>query len=447
MANLSVPKSGPLIETEAEKAIFSKVNWHILPLLLVAYVFAYIDRVNIGYAQLQMKTDLNFTNEIFALGAGLFFVGYFLFEVPSNLLLEKIGARKTILRIMICWGLCATLMAWAHTPWQFYTLRFLLGAFEAGFFPGVILYFTYWYPTARRGRAIAIFMTATQLASILVGPLNGALMKYGEGFMSMHGWQWMFLFNGAPCLIIAVMVYFLLIDKPANAKWLTDEEKKILINRVESEKTSTGHGHGAMGALLKDPKVFVLATIYFLMSAAVYALVFWAPSLIKSWGAADVFQVGMLKALASVFGIIGMVLICRSSDRTNDRRWHYVFAITCIVTGLGLIAVMAPGMTTSMALFSLATVGTSASTPLFFAFISEYLPKETAAGGIALISSLGNLGPAISPSISTWILTTTGENKYSLLFICSLYVLAALIMVVVGRSRSPAGSMQVAQPA
>ncbi|MFT4103939.1 MAG: MFS transporter [Burkholderiaceae bacterium] len=449
MAHLSVPKSGPLVETAAEKAIFSKVNWHILPLLLVAYVFAYIDRVNIGYAQLQMKTDLNFSNEIFALGAGLFFVGYFLFEVPSNLLLEKIGARKTILRIMICWGICATLMAWAHTPWQFYTLRFLLGAFEAGFFPGVILYFTYWYPTARRGRAIAIFMTATQLASILVGPLNGALMKYGEGFLSMHGWQWMFLFNGAPCLIIAVLVYFMLTDKPANAKWLTDEEKKILIDRVESEKTSTGHGHGhgAMGQLLKDPKVFVLAAAYFLVLAAAYALVFWAPSLIMSWGAADVFQVGLLKAIASVAGIIGMVLISRSSDRMNERRWHFAFAIGCVVVGLGLIAIFAPSLVGSMALFSLTSVGMSAATPLFFAFISEYLPKETAAGGIALISSLGNLGPAISPSISTWILTTTGDNKYSLLFICTLYTLAALIMLAAGRTTVPASSKPVAQPA
>ncbi|MFT3802168.1 MAG: MFS transporter [Burkholderiaceae bacterium] len=447
MANLSVPKSGPLIETEAEKAIFSKVNWHILPLLLVAYVFAFIDRVNIGFAQLQMKTDLHLSDHVFALGAGLFFVGYFLFEVPSNLFLEKIGARKTILRIMICWGACATAMAWVTAPWQFYVLRFLLGAFEAGFFPGVILYFTYWYPSARRGRAIAVFMTATALAGVIVGPLNGALMKYGEGFMSMHGWQWMFISNGVPCLIIAVLVWLWLCDTPAQARWLTAEQKKILIDRVESEKTSTGHAHGAMRQLIKDPKVFVLATTYFLMSAAVYALLFWAPTLIRSWGVADVFQVGLLKAVASICGIIGMVLISRSSDRTHDRRWHFAFAICCVVAGLGLIAVFAPNLVGSVALYSLATVGTSAATPLFFAFVSEYLPKETAAGGIALISSLGNLGPAISPSISTWILSTTGNNKYSLFFICSLYILAAVIMLVAGRSRSQVGSKQVAQPA
>ncbi|MFT3777480.1 MAG: MFS transporter [Ottowia sp.] len=446
MAVAHAPKGGPLIETEAEKKIYSKVNWHILPLLLVAYVFAFIDRVNIGFAQLQMKTDLHLSDAVFALGAGLFFVGYFLFEVPSNLALEKIGARKTILRIMICWGACATAMAWVNAPWQFYVLRFLLGAFEAGFFPGVILYFTFWYPTARRGRAIAIFMTATALAGVLVGPLNGALMKYGEGFLGYHGWQWMFIANGVPCLIIAVLVFFMLVDSPAEAKWLTAEEKKILIDRVEGEKTSTGgHGHGAMRTLLKDPKVFILALTYFLMSAAVYALLFWAPTLIRSWGVADVFQIGMLKAVASVCGIIGMVLIGRSSDRLNDRRWHFAFAISCIVAGLGLIAMLAPSLGPSLALYSLATVGTSAATPLFFAFVSEYLSKETAAGGIALISSLGNLGPAISPSISTWILTTTGEAKYSLLFIISLYILAAIIMVAVARKRTPAGV--VPQPA
>ena len=278
-------------------------------------------------------------------------------------------------------------------------------------------------------------MTATQLAGIIVGPLNGALMKYGEGFMGWHGWQWMFIFNGAPCLIIAVLVFFTLSDGPAHAKWLNADEKKILIDRVEGEKNTTGHGHGALSSLLKDRKVFVLAVIYFLMSAAVYALVFWAPSLIRSWGVADVFHVGLLKALTAVCGILGMVLISRSSDRMNDRRWHYAFAICCIVTGLGLIALLAPGLTVSMALYCLATVGTSACLPLFFAFLSEYLPKETAAGGIALVSSLGNLGPAISPSISTWILTTTGDPKYSLLFIVTLYALAGIIMVVAARKK------------
>jgi MFS family permease len=240
------------------------------------------------------------------------------------------------------------------------------------------------------------------------------------------------------------MVFFVLVDSPAQAKWLTAEQKKILIDRVEGEKISTGHKHGAMMTLLKDPKVFVLATTYFLMSAAVYALLFWAPTLIRSWGVADVFQIGMLKAVASVCGIIGMVLIGRSSDRMNDRRWHFAFAISCIVAGLGLIALLAPGLVPSLALYSLATVGTSAATPLFFAFVSEYLPKETAAGGIALISSLGNLGPAISPSISTWILTSTGDNKYSLFFIISMYIAAGVIMVLAARRRAPA---LLAQPA
>ena len=295
MAVVATSKIHHIVETDAEKAVFAKVNWHILPLLLIAYIFAYIDRVNVGFAQLQMKHELAFSNEVFALGAGMFFVGYFLFEVPSNLLLEKIGARKTMLRIMVLWGLCATVMAYVTTPWQFYTLRFLLGVFEAGFFPGVILYFTYWYPPARRGRVIATFMTATALASIIVGPFNGALMKFGQGFLGHQGWQWMFIANGLPCLLIGVVAFFALSDGPAHAKWLSPAEKKTIddaLNRHRVTSQHGGHGFASLLPLLRDPKVFVLSVIFFLMLSALYVLVFWAPTMIQSWGVKDVFHVG-----------------------------------------------------------------------------------------------------------------------------------------------------------
>lgn len=433
MAVIPVPKSEAIPETDAEKRIFSKINWHILPILLVGYCFAYIDRINVGFAQLQMKSDLHFSNHVFALGAGLFFVGYVLFEVPSNLLLEKIGARKTILRIMLCWGAIATIMAWVTQPWQFYVLRFLLGAFEAGFFPGAILYFTFWYPPTRRGRVIAVFMTATAFAGIIVGPLNGALMKFGQGFMGLHGWQWMFIANGLPCVLFGFLAYLMLSDGPAKAKWLTAEEKQILGERLAREQTApAGHGgHGALRTLLKDPRVYALALIYFLMSGAVYALLFWAPTMIASWGVKDVFQVGLLKAIPSIVGVIGMVAIGRSSDYFGDRRRHYIGCVGVLTVFLTAMALADGALVPSMVFYSLSMIGIASLTPLFFAFISEYLPKELAAGGIALISSLGNLGPAVSPSISTWILTSTGDNKYSIFFITALYVAAGLIMLLV----------------
>ncbi|MCY1273557.1 putative tartrate transporter [compost metagenome] len=431
MTAIPLPKGEAVVGSDTEKAIFSKVDWHILPLLLVAYCFAYVDRINVGFAQLQMKHDLHFGDHIFALGAGLFFVGYFLFEVPSNLVLEKIGARKTILRIMLCWGACATAMAWVTTPWQFYALRFLLGAFEAGFFPGAILYFTFWYPPERRGRVIATFMTATAIAGILVGPLNGALMKFGQGMLGYHGWQWMFIVNGAPCILIGVLAYLLLSDGPAKAAWLTDQEKRILIERLARDRVAAPPaGHGALRTLLGDPKIYVLSTVYFLMSGAVYALLFWAPSMIASWGVADVFHVGLLKALPSIVGAIGMVLIGRSSDHMNDRRWHYVFCVGLIAVNLVAMGFANDDLVWSMIFYCLGSIGIASLTPLFFAFVSEYLSKETAAAGIALISSLGNLGPALTPSISTWILNATGQNRYSLFFIVALYVVAAIIMAV-----------------
>jgi len=437
MSAIPLPRGEAVVESDAEKAIFSKINWHILPLLLVAYCFAYIDRINIGFAQLQMKNDLYFSDHVFALGAGLFFVGYFLFEVPSNLMLEKIGARKTILRIMLCWGACATAMAWVTTPWQFYVLRFLLGAFEAGFFPGAILYFTFWYPPARRGRVIATFMTATAIAGILIGPLNGALMKFGQGVLGYHGWQWMFIANGAPCLLIGVLAYLLLSDGPEKASWLTDQEKKILTERLARDRVaSTSGGHSALRTLLSDPKIYVLSTVYFLMSGAVYALLFWAPTMIASWGVSDVFHVGLLKALPNIVGAIGMVLIGLSSDRMNDRRWHYVFCVGLIAANFVAMGFANNDLVSSMIFYCIASIGIASLTPLFFAFVSEYLSKETAAGGIALISSLGNLGPAITPSISTWILSSTGQNRYSLFFIVSLYVMAAIIMAVVARPKN-----------
>jgi MFS family permease len=438
MTAISASQAGVLVESAEEKALFSRINWHILPLLVTVYCLAFIDRVNIGFAQLQMKGELGFSDQVFALGAGMFFVGYILFEVPSNMLLEKIGTRKTLLRIMVLW---------VTAPWQFYTLRFLLGAFEAGCFPAVVLYFTYWYPPARRGQAIAVFMSSTVISGILVGPLNGALMKFGQGVLGFHGWQWMFIINGLPCLVVGLLCYACLSNSPAEAAWLSPAEKKLLADRLARDGVSLGdgvHKRAALRALLRDPKLYVFSLINFLFLGAVYVLVFWTPTLIHSWGVKDVFYIGLLAAIPNIVGAIGMMLMSRSSDRRNERRWHFVAGVVLIAVGLLGIAFLNGGVATSIVLLSIATIGTASMTPLFYAFVSDYLPKEQAAVGLAVIPSLADIAPIVTPSIGTWLRTSTGSNSASLYFIVALYVASAVVMFFAARGPKTA-SAPVAQ--
>src|SRR3954453_22176161 len=253
----------------ASEAVYSKVGWRIIPILLIAYMIAYLDRINIGYAQLQMKQTLPFGDAVYGIGAGIFFLGYFLFEVPSNLLLERIGARKTLLRIMVLWGITAALMMFVATPTQFYIARFLLGVFEAGFFPGVILYFTYWFPSVRRGQVIAIFMSATTIISVIAGPLCGATLKYFDGFQGLAGWQWLFIIQGLPAALLGIIIFFYLQDGPDEAQWLTQAEKDLLKhNLTHDRKDIAGESEGGMWKMLRDPRVYVLALVYFLLLGA-----------------------------------------------------------------------------------------------------------------------------------------------------------------------------------
>ncbi len=326
-----------LSKDNATDALYSKVSWRIIPLLIVCYIVAYLDRINIGYAQLQMKQVLTFSDAVYGLGAGIFFIGYFLFEVPSNLMLEKIGARKTLLRIMFCWGIVAAAMMFVQTPTQFYVLRFLLGVFEAGFFPGIILYLTYWYPSKRRGQMIAIFMAATTVASVIAGPLCGGIMKYMDGANGLAGWQWLFLVQGLPASLLGIVAYFYLQDKPEDARWLSAAEKKALRTNLENDHGNVaGASHASLGQMFRDRKVYVLALVYFLLLGATYTMIFWVPTLIKSWGVADLMQIGLYSALPSLIGVFGMILIGRNSDKHGERRWHFAGSVAIAAIGLGI---------------------------------------------------------------------------------------------------------------
>ena len=428
--------------TPADEALFAKIGWRLLPLLIVCYIVAFLDRINIGFAQLQMKQTLPFNDAAYAFGASIFFAGYFLFEVPSNLLLEKIGARKTLLRIMLCWGIIAAGMVFVQTTTQFYVMRFLLGAFEAGFFPGIILYLTYWYPGTRRGKVISIFMTATAAAYLIAGPLSGWIMKYMDGLLGYHGWQWLFVTQGLPASLLGVIAFFVLKDKPEQAAWLTPDEKASLRNHLDNDAHLVRPAsHGSFGAMLTDPKVFTLALVYFLVLGAAYTMVFWMPSLIRSWGVADVFLVGMLSAIPPLFGVVGMVLIGRSSDRHLERRRHFFACAALAAIGL-FITILAQGnLVLSLVGMTVLTIGQSTLAPLFFAAVSEYLPRKTAAGGIALISSLGNLGPFVMPSITTWLNTSTHSPVTSMYLVIALFLLSGALLTLVMR---PAAHSQLA---
>ncbi|UVE19586.1 MFS transporter [Pseudomonas sp. LS44] len=425
-------------ESTDDSAMYRKISWRIMPLLMVAYVVAFLDRINIGYAQLQMKETLAFSDAVYALGAGIFFIGYLLFEVPSNLLLEKAGVRKTLLRIMVCWGIVAMAMMFVQTPTQFYVLRFLLGVFEAGFTPGALLYLTYWYPPARRARMIAVFLLGAIIASLIAGPLSGVIMKFLDGINGWHGWQWLFLVQGLPAPLLGLLAWFVLVDRPEQAAWLSAEEKVRLRQQFDAESQSASKAnHGSLRDLLGDPKVWTLSLVYVLMVAGTYFIAFSTPTLIRSWGVADVLEIGLYATLPQLFAIAGVILLGRSSDRHGERRWHFTAGALTAASGMALIALAEGQLGLSLAGLCLAVLGLTSVTPVFFALTSDYLPRASVAAGIALVSSLGNLGGAISPSVTNALNAASGGTAYSLYLVMSLYLLAAFIVLTVARPPVP----------
>ena len=430
----------------ADEVLFTKVAWRLLPLLIVSYVIAYIDRINIGYAQLQMEQTLSFSDAVYAFGAGVFFVGYFIFEVPSNMLLEKMGARKTLLRILFLWGITAAGMAFVQTPMQFYVLRFLLGAFEAGFFPGVILYLTFWYSSARRAKAIAIFMTGAALGKLMAGPVSGAIMQYMDGFHGLHGWQWLFIMEGLPACVMGVLAFLTLKDRPEQAGWLTPAEKQSLRNHLDNDAhVAETASHASMWSLLRDSKVLTMAIVYCLQLSVVYTVLFWTPTLVRSWGVENLFVLGTLTAIPAACGLVGMVLVGRSSDKHLERRWHYFGCAMVAALGTAMMIGGHGNLIISLAGLSVYQIGMSSATPLLFTAVSEYLPKKTAAVGIALVSSLGNLGPAFMPSVRSWLSTTTGSQTAGLYLMMALSLAAGVMLLLAIRPAVAGGGVQLSR--
>ncbi|MBR0717313.1 MFS transporter [Bradyrhizobium liaoningense] len=418
--------------------LFSKIGFRLLPFLMLCYVVAFLDRINIGFAQLQMKQTLPFSDATYGLGAGIFFVGYMIFEVPSNLLLERIGVRKTMLRIMFAWGVVAAAMAFVQTPFQFYVARFLLGIFEAGFLPGVILYLTYWYPSAKRGQVMATFMSATAIAPLLAGPLCGATLKYLDGFEGLHGWQWLFISQGIPASLLGIAAYFYLQDRPEEASWLTAAEKSALRLQHEQDHPDVEtSSHSGFWQMATDPKIYGLVLVDILLLGANYTMVFSIPSMIKGWGVSDLFQVGLLSTLPHLAGVIGTVLVGRHSDKRRERRWHYASCVAVAALGLLLMTLAQGNIVVAVLGLTVAGVGFVSAVPLFVTTCTEYLSKASIAGGVAFIAGLANLGPVVAPPVTGFITAATGNPVYSLYLVMALHLLSGTTLLVTLRGASP----------
>ena len=417
-------------ETEFENNLYRKVAFKLVPFLMICYIAAYLDRVNVGFAKLHMLDALQFSEAIYGLGAGIFFIGYFLFEVPSNLLMHKIGAKKTIARIMILWALISAAMAFVQTPTQFYIARFLLGAAEAGFYPAVILYLTYWFPSNRRGKITAIFMTAVPMAGILGGPLSGWIMQDMHNTHGFQGWQWMFIIEAIPSLILGLLVFKLLNDKIQDAKWLNPQEKHYLNEKIALEKKNQIE-HVSLISLLKDKRVIHMALICYCTVSSLSGLSFWLPSVIKSTGVSSILHVGLLTAVPYIFAVISMIWVCGHSDKTGERRWHMIIPFLIGGIGLTLSTLFGHNPTLAIAMLSVAAAGTMVCSPLFWSLPTAFLDGRSAAAGIAGINSFAGLAAFFSPFIIGWIKQTTGSTDLGMYFLASFTVIGALLVYLI----------------
>ena len=412
MSTPSAALPGAIAQPDRVDATYSKISWRLLPFLGALWVLAWLDRVNIGFAKLQMLDDLRFSEAVYGLGAGIFFLGYFFFEVPSNMLLQKIGAKKTVMRITIGWGLICMLQAWVTTPTQFYILRFLLGAFEAGFYPGVILYLTYWYPSQRRAKAFGTFMSASAIAGVLGGPLAGWIMSSMGGVQGWAGWQWLFVLEGIPSVIAGVVAFFYMIERD---------------HRAQGERGSDWR------TLFTNPKVWLLIGIFFCLLCANSTLTFWIPTVIKETGFTTPMAVGWIAGAVYIFGAAGMILNGRHSDRHGEVRWHFSGAALCGATGMALLAITLamPGLPPVVPLLAmgLALVGTMSAIPVFWQLPNMYLAGGAAAVGVALINSISNLAGFGAPYLMGLIKNATGKVGPGLYLVAAIELLAAVLVI------------------
>jgi MFS family permease len=422
--------------TELETATYAKVTLRLLPFLFICYVAAYLDRVNIGFAKLQMLSDLHFSEAVYGLGAGVFFIGYFLFEVPSNMLLHRLGARLWISRIMVSWALVSAATMLVTTPTAFYVLRFLLGVAEAGFFPGIVLYLTYWYPSARRGRMNALFMTGIPIAGVLGGPLSGWIMHAFGGVHGLANWQWLFLLEALPSLALGIATPFVLPNGIRSASWLDAREKQLLEDRLAGDPQAGSEA--SLRSVMADVRVWRLAAIYFCCMMGLYGVSFYLPTLIAAAGVDDALDVGLLTAIPYAVAVASMILLARSSDRHNERRWHLAAASIAGAAGLYASTLCGNELVLGLIALSLGTAGVLSTMPVFWTWPSSVLAGTAAAAGIAMINSIGNLAGFVSPSIIGWMKDLTHSTNAGLWVVAVALLLGAALALLDSAAKAPA---------
>jgi len=439
---------------------FTKVSVKLIPFLFLCYIVAFLDRVNVGFAKLQMASDLKFSDTVYSIGAGIFFLGYFVFEVPSNVILEKVGARVWIARIMITWGIISAAFMFTHqihwgpvapafgltdAEFTFYFLRTLLGIAEAGFFPGIILYLTYWFPSEIRARKVALFMTAIAIANVIGSPLSGGIMQYTDGLAGWRGWQWLFLLEGLPSVLMGFLVFALLPDGPRKAKWLTTEEKDFIIARVEDDhaaKQELGQKHSIRDAF-GDMRVWALSLVYFCGVVCFYAVNFWLPTIVQELGIdkKDLLKVGLVSMIPWGFAAVAMVVVGHHSDVTGERRWHSAGGLLVAIVGMLMLSIVGHNPIIGIVGLTLVTSGILSWVACFWSLPTAFLSGAAAAAGIAWINSVGNLGGYVGPLAIGWVRDhyKSSELAFYSLSVCA-FIGAVIILVLRGTQRTTASA-------
>ncbi|WP_342041286.1 MFS transporter [Acinetobacter baumannii] len=416
------------VDTTVRKSAYRKIAFRLMPFLMLCYFCAYLDRVNVGFAKLQMMSDLQFSEAVYGLGAGIFFIGYFLCEVPSNIVLHKVGARRWIARIMITWGILSGCFAFVQTEWQFYTLRFLLGVAEAGLAPGLLLYLTYWFPSYRRARMTVLWFIAIPISGMIGGPLSGLIMDRMSGVHGWFGWQWMFVIEAIPTVLVGLLVLAVLKDSVQDANWLTQDEKN-LVKQELAQDNQHKEGHASVKEFIADKRLWLLAGIYFCVVMGQYAITFWLPTLIRNSGISDNWHIGLLTSLPYMCAIVVMILAGRSGDHFQERRWHLIIPMCAGALALTFATLFASNLTLSLICFCLAASGVLTASSLFWMLPTNFLGGVSAAAGIAAVNSFANLAGFCSPYLIGWITTNTGSNAIGMFLITAVLIFGASLVL------------------